>query len=316
VSVAGRLHYLEALPQPGVKGRGTLLLLHAFPLNARMWESQLPAFAGRGWRVIAPHLRGFAKRGRESFSEAAAHLAPGGPKNTPDPFYIAKPVVAEKNPPDPFFQRGVGTDPVPTGAAPSVDDYAGDVIDLLDALHVHEAVVVGLSMGGYVAFAMMRLASRYIHALVLADTRPQADTPEGLENRKRMVQLARERGVAAIADEMVPKLLGETTRRQRPDVVSRVRSLALSSSLDGVVGALEAMKTRPDSTPLLASIHVPTLVLVGDEDGITPPAVAEAMHRAIAGSQLVVVPGAGHLPNLEDPNAFDASLADFLEHRV
>ena len=197
-----------------------------------------------------------------------------------------------------------------------MDDYAGDVIDLLDALHVPEAVVVGLSMGGYVALAMMRLAPRYIHALVLADTRPQADTPEGLENRKRMVQLARERGVAAVADEMVPKLVGETTRRERPDVVALVRALTLSSSVDGVIGALEAMKTRPDSTPLLASIHMPTLVIVGDEDGITPPGVAEAMQRAIAGSQLVVVSGAGHLPNLEDPHAFNTALAGFLEHRV
>jgi pimeloyl-ACP methyl ester carboxylesterase len=275
---------LEAPPRSGVKDRGTLLLLHAFPLNARMWESQLAAFADRGWRVIAPHFRGF-----EALSQPADQ---------------------------PAGTEVLSTDPVPTAGVPSVDDYAGDVIDLLDALHAPEAVVVGLSMGGYVALAMMRLAPRYIHALVLADTRPQADSADGLANRKRMVQLARERGVAAVADEMVPKLVGETTRRERPDVVALVRALALSSSVDGVIGALEAMKTRPDSTPLLASIHVPTLVIVGDEDGITPPAVAEAMQRAIAGSQLVIVSGAGHLPNLEDPTAFNTALAGFLEHRV
>jgi len=249
-----------------------------------MWESQLAALADRGWRVIAPHFRGFEARSQPPAPPAGTEV--------------------------------LRTDPVPTAGVSSVDDYAGDVIDLLDALHVPEAVVVGLSMGGYVALAMMRLAPRYIHALVLADTRPQADTPEGLENRKRMVQLARERGVAAVADEMVPKLVGETTRRERPDVVALVRALTLSSSVDGVIGALEAMKTRPDSTPLLASIHMPTLVIVGDEDGITPPGVAEAMQRAIAGSQLVVVSGAGHLPNLEDPHAFNTALAGFLEHRV
>ena len=241
-----------------------------------MWESQLAAFADRGWRVIAPHFRGFGDSPVARRSQAVSD----------------------------------------TAADITVDDYAGDVIDLLDALHVPEAVVVGLSMGGYVALAMMRLAPRYIHALVLADTRPQADTPEGLENRKRMVQLARERGVDAIADEMVPRLVGETTHRERPDVEARVHALAASGSVDGVIGALEAMKTRPDSTPLLASIHVPALVIVGEEDVITPPALSVAMQDAIAGSDLVVLPRAGHLPNLETPDAFDAALAKFLDHRV
>ncbi len=153
----------------------------------------------------------------------------------------------------------------------TIDDYAGDVIDLLDALHVKQAVVGGLSMGGYAAFAILRNAARYVQALILADTRPQADTPEGIEGRKKMLQLVEQKGPAAVADEMIPKLLGETTRRTRPEVAERVRSLVLASSAESIAGGVRALMTRPDSTPLLPTIHVPTLILVGAEDTITPP---------------------------------------------
>jgi 3-oxoadipate enol-lactonase len=231
-----------------------------------MWEGQL-ALADRGWRVIAPHFRG--------------------------------------------FDGGDGDPP-----AQSVDDYAGDVVDLLDALHIHEAVVGGLSMGGYVAFALLRHAARYIQGLILADTKAPADTPEGIEGRKRMIELVRSKGPAAVAEEMIPKLLGETTRRTQPDVVDRVRALATSSSAEAIAGALRALMTRPDATPQLPTIHVPTLVVVGEEDTVTPRAAAEEMHRGIAGSELVVIPAAGHLSNLEQPAAFDAALARFLDHRV
>lgn len=242
------------------------MLLHAFPLNARMWEPQF-AFADRGWHVVAPQFR--------------------------------------------RFDDG-GADP----PAESVDDYAGDAIDLLDSLHIHDAVVVGLSFGGYVALAMQRLAPRYIRGLVLADTRPHADTPDGVEGRKRMMQLASDGGAAAVAAQMIPTLLGETTRRERPGVVDTVRALVLSNSVGAMTGALLAMMTRPDSTPLLSSIHVPTLILAGDEDVVTPPSVAEEMQSAIAGSELAIVSHAGHLSNLENTAAFNDALAPFLEHRI
>jgi pimeloyl-ACP methyl ester carboxylesterase len=262
----GRLRYLEASPRSAERPRGTLLLLHAFPVNARMWEGLL-VLAETGWHVIAPQLRG--------------------------------------------FDGGVN-DPL----AVSVDDYAGDIIDLLDALHVKQAVIGGLSMGGYVAFALLRLAARYAQGFVLADTRSQADTPEGVAGRLRMLELVQDKGPAGVADEMIPKLLGETTRAARPAVVEQVRSLALASSADAIAGAIRALMTRPDSTPLLASIHVPTLIVVGDEDAVTPPAAAEEMHRAIGGSELVRIAGAGHLSNLEQPESFNAALAAFLSHRV
>ena len=264
------LNYIEAKPPASARQRGALVLLHAFPVNARMWEPQL-AMAERGWRVIAPQFRGFDSAGQV---------------------------------------------PVRPTPATTMDDYAGDVVDLLDGLHIHDAVVCGLSMGGYVAFAMLRLAARYVQGLVLADTRPQADTPEAAEGRRKMIQQVAEGGAAAIADEMIARLLGDTTRRTRPDVVERVRGLILSNGADAIAGALHAMMTRPDSTDLLASIHIPTLIVAGSEDAVTPPAVAEEMQRKIAGSELAIVESAGHLSNLERSDAFNASLARFLDHRV
>ncbi|MBW8861050.1 MAG: alpha/beta fold hydrolase [Acidobacteria bacterium] len=200
--------------------------------------------------------------------------------------------------------------------ASSVDDYAGDVIDLLDSLHIDEAVIGGLSMGGYITFAVLRHAARYVHALVLADTKSQADSPEAVEGRKRLLQTLEAHGAAGVADEMIPKLLGETTRRERPEVVALVRELVLASSSPAIAGAIRALMSRPDSTPLLPTIHVPTLIVVGVEDTVTPVANAFEMQRGIAGAELVQIPGAGHLSNLEQPEAFDAALARFLSHRV
>ena len=162
----------------------------------------------------------------------------------------------------------------------------------------------------------MSHAARYIRGLVLADTRPQADTPEGVEGRRKMLALVREKGPAAVADEMIPKLLGEHTRRTRPDVAQSVRALILASSADAIANAITALMTRADSTPLLATIHVPTLIVVGEQDTITPPALSEQMYQAIKGSEYVAIPDAGHLSNLEQPEAFNAALARFLEHRV
>lgn len=254
------------MPPASERRRGVLVLLHAFPLNARMWEGQL-GLAGGGWRVIAPHFRG--------------------------------------------VDGGTG-DPPTT----SIDDYAGDVIDLLDALHIDQAVIAGLSMGGYTAFALLRLAARYVQGLILADTRSEGDTPEGLEARRKMLDLVQSKGAPGVGEEMIPKLVGETTRRSRVEVIDRVRSLILSNSPESIAGAVRALMTRPDSTPLLSKIHVPTLILVGAEDTVTPPALSEKMHGAIAGSELAVIPEAGHLVNLERPDLFNAALARFLSHRV
>ena len=265
VPTIGRFRYLESLAK-GDRPFGTLVLLHAFPLNARMWEPQL-ALNVHGWHVIAPQFRGF---------DGGRH----------DP------------------------------AAVSIDDYAADVIDLLDALHLHDVVIGGLSMGGYVALAILRHVPSHVRGLVLADTRSQADTPEGVEGRLRMLARLADAGPSVVADEMVPKLLGPSTRESLPDVVARVRELVLSNSREAIAGAIRALMTRPDSTPLLRTIHCPTLVIVGDEDSLTPPTLSEEMHHAIAGSELVVIPAAGHLSSLEQPATFNSAVARFLTHRL
>ena len=208
---------------------------------------------------------------------------------------------------------GDGTGDPPTT---SVDDYAADIIDLLDALHVEDAVIAGLSMGGYIAFSMFRHAPNYFRAVVLADTRSQGDPPEAVAGRKSMQQLARDKGAAAIADALLPKLVGDATRRARPDVVAQLRTQITGNSVESIVGALAALMTRPDSTPTLSTIHCPVQILVGDEDAITPPPLADQMHRDIAGSELVVIKGAGHMSNMEQSQLFNDALARFLEHRV
>jgi 3-oxoadipate enol-lactonase len=214
--------------------------------------------------------------------------------------------------------RGFGSAGSPRQDPPtaSIDDYAGDTIDLLDKLHIKDAVVCGLSMGGYIAFAIYRHATTYFRGLVLADTRSQPDSPEAVANRKSMQQLVRDKGSVPIADALVPKLVCQATLAGNPALVENLRAQITGNSAEGIAGALQAMMTRPDSTPMLSTIRVPTLVVVGDQDALTPPPLSEQLHRDIAGSELVVIPGAGHMSNMEQPGAFNDALGRFLDKRV
>ena len=206
--------------------------------------------------------------------------------------------------------RGFGDSPK-TGPY-SMDVFADDVIALLDALLIDQAVFVGLSMGGYVALNLIRRHRRRVRALVLADTRAAADTPEGKQKREELIALARAEGAAAIADRQVTGLIGKSTREKQPELVERTRSVMAAESVDGIVGALQAMRDRADSTDLLSTIDVPTLIVVGDEDVITPVKESRAMHELVPASRLEIIPGAGHLSNLERPAAFNAALSDFV----
>jgi pimeloyl-ACP methyl ester carboxylesterase len=200
-----------------------------------------------------------------------------------------------------------------TPTAPTtMDDMAADVIQLLDTLELGRATIGGMSMGGYVTFALFRRAPERFFRMILADTRPQADTPEGREARRTMLELVRRGGARAVAGEMLPKLLGETSKRERPELEEAVRDMIEINGTPGIAGAIEAMMTRPDSTPLLSAIGVPALILVGAEDTLTPPADSESMNRQIGRSQLVILPRAGHLSSLESPDAFSRALASFL----
>lgn len=252
------LSYLIAEPlEPATRHRplSTVVFLHAFPLNAAMWQPTLDSMPA-GWRALAPDYRG---------------------------------------------QAGIG-----------MSDLAGDVVDLLDHLGIAHAAFVGCSMGGYVLFELLRSAPRYVSAVGLVSTRPGADHDEGRRNRQKMIDQVEREGVDAIATQMVPKLLGPTTQRERPELAKQVRSLILENTPERVKAAVGAMMTRPDSVPVLETIDVPALVVHGVDDALIPFGEAESMHRAIIGSQLELMPRSGHLPNLEQPAPFERILWPFL----
>lgn len=193
----------------------------------------------------------------------------------------------------------------------TMDNYADEAAGLLDELGIDKATVVGLSMGGYIAFAFLRRHGDKVAALVLADSRAEADPPEGIEKRSGQQELVGNEGTAGLIEALSGALLGEPTREKKPEVVERAKAL-MQNPPAGFIGALEAMKGRPDSTGDLAGISVPTLIIVGENDGVTPPDASRKMHEHIAGSRLVVIPEAGHLSNIEAPEAFNGALAEFL----
>jgi YbgC/YbaW family acyl-CoA thioester hydrolase len=208
--------------------------------------------------------------------------------------------------------RGVG-ESSPGADEYSIARYADDLVGMLDALGVRQAVVCGLSMGGYILFELLRRYPDRLRAVVLCDTRPQADSVEARHNRDELARLAQERGPDAVAERLLPGLLAAATVVDQPEVMRQCREMARRCSVAGMVGALRAMRERPDSTPLLGTIRVPTLVIVGADDRPSPPAVAEAMAQAIPGARCAIIPGAGHVAPLEQPLATSRVLAEFLE---
>lgn len=198
------------------------------------------------------------------------------------------------------------------GDATSVDDYADDIAAWMHGIGIHSAVFVGLSMGGYVAFALWRRHPTLIRALVLASTRAGADDEAGKAKRTAQIAAVHERGSVPFADQALPGMLGKTTRDERPEIAERVHAMLARASVGGIVGALAAMRDRPDSTPTLATITVPTLIVAGDEDALIPLSQAHIMHDGIARSRLEVIAGAGHLPNVERPASFNHVLGEFL----
>ncbi|WP_373046475.1 alpha/beta fold hydrolase [Vulgatibacter sp.] len=253
VEVEGRrIHWRE-------QGSGAaMLLLHAFPLDSRMWQQQLDGLSDR-YRVIAPDLSGFG-----------ASTVPADP------------------------------------AAYSVERWAEEARAVLDACGIERAIVGGCSMGGYVAFAFLRRWPERVAGLLLADSRAGADTPEARKGREQTQAEVRSQGKGPLVERMLGLLLSQRGQGDAA-LVQRVRAL-MDQREAGIVGGLEALKNRPDSADLLPGVRVPAVVVVGAEDAITPPALAEEMAAAIPGARLSVLPAAGHLANLEVPEAFDRAL--------
>ncbi len=195
----------------------------------------------------------------------------------------------------------------------SLDGYAKNIIRLLDHLEITQAVFVGLSMGGYTLFSIYRHYANRVKAIVLADTRAQADSEEGQAGRQSMAEVAFKDGASAIASLMLPKLLAPATIEQRPEIVEEVRQMILQTPTAGIVVDLVAMAARPDSTDLLSTITCPTLVIVGEEDQATPVAESQYIAKRIPGSTFVTIPQAGHLSNFEQPVVFNQAMQSFLE---
>jgi len=214
----------------------------------------------------------------------------------------AAPIIAPSLP-------GFGGTAVPRGDA-SMDDYADSVIAAMDAAKIERAAVAGISMGGYVAFAMWRRYRERIERLFLADTRAEADTNEARDKRLRLAELIREHGIETLL-KAPPQWLRKGSPHWDP-LLKMIRGQAPEGIAQGSI----AMAHRPDSRPDLPTIDVPTAVVVGEEDSITPLEMSQAMNDAIPGSTLSIIPGAGHIANIEAPTAFDTALRAWLQRKA
>ena len=242
----------------------TILFIHGFPFDHRMWRHQLAGLAR--WQCIAPDLRG--ARGGEVPSAPSAY---------------------------------------------TMTTYADDLVALLDRAQIRQAVVCGLSMGGYIIFELLRRHPHRVRAAILCNTKAGADTADGKRGRDALAAKAQREGAFAVAGELVPKLLARETQQQRTEVVREVTEMIERQPVAGIVGALHALRERPDSTPLLARLKLPVLVVAGDDDQIAPAAGMKEMADAIPSAEFVLVTGAGHLAPLEQPEQVNEALAAFLE---
>jgi pimeloyl-ACP methyl ester carboxylesterase len=208
--------------------------------------------------------------------------------------------------------NGLGETSVSLESA-TMDEMAQTVAALLDELEIKRVTLGGLSMGGYVALAFYHRFQFRVRALILADTRSQADTTEARQGREQQAGKILKEGMSSITDDFLKKVLTPATLSEKPEIVGRVRAMILATKPQGAAAALRGMASRRDQTDFLPDIIAPTLIIVGGEDRLTPPVDAELMHREIRGSHLEIIEGASHLSNLERPIEFNRALKDFLD---
>lgn len=208
--------------------------------------------------------------------------------------------------------RGFGKTSANPDQISTMELLADDIAALLDHLKLRQAVMVGLSMGGYVAFAFHRKYSERLKALVLCDTRSEADTEEGKANRYNLIEQVREKGSGAVAEAMIPRFFAPDTYRRQQETVAQLSGLIERANPVSVIAAAAGLAERPDSTEVLKEIKVPTLVMVGKDDAITPVENARKMTEHLPDWQLSVIPNAGHISNLENPTFFNQALDSFL----
>ena len=196
--------------------------------------------------------------------------------------------------------------------AKTLSAFAESVLEELDVLGIEKAVFVGLSMGGYVAFRLFDLAPERFLGLLLADTRAGADPPEGKEKRTRLAEAVLKEGPKALLPDFLDAVLGETTKKARPEVVREVEAMILEADPEGVANALLAMRNRPDSFDLLPQMDFPVLLVYGEEDTLTPPEEGLKMLEKLPKGRMLTIPRAGHMANLEAPAAFNTALLGLL----
>ncbi len=237
-----------------------LLLLHAFPLSAAMWQPQLEALGNAGVAVIAPNAYGI--EGSE-----------------------------ERN-------------------SWSFTDYAHELAELLESLNIDRVTVAGLSMGGYQAFEFYRLYPQKTASLVLCDTRAEADAPEARSAREEFIRAIEAGGAEEAARRMIPNYFTVETSVEKPELAAEAAMMIKKQSATVITAAMRAIMMRSDATPLLSVIGCPVLVLCGAADKLTTPETAESIHSLVPASQLRLIAGAGHISNMEQPEAFNSALLD------
>ncbi len=208
--------------------------------------------------------------------------------------------------------RGMGRSAIAPGGGASMRTHAEDVIAWMDAQKIERATIAGLSMGGYLAFELWRFARGRIAGLALLDTKAEPDSDEAKAGRVATKGAIAKGGMAAVADGMLAKVLGKTTRGTRPAVVDHVRRMILGTKPEGAMAAVDALRTRASSVEDLGRIDVPVIVVVGEEDELTPPSFSQEMAARMPSAELRIVKGSGHVTSLEAPEEATRALRDLL----
>ena len=206
--------------------------------------------------------------------------------------------------------RGFGQSP--GGGAFTIPSLAEDLYVLLSQIRALPCVLGGISMGGYVALAYERHYASTLRGLILVDTRAANDSPEARSARDAMIELAKTAGSFAVAEQMLSKVLAPGTGERRPQLVAELKSIMEACPAETIQYALAAMRDRPDYRPTLHRVAAPTLIIVGDCDPSTPPAVAQEMHQSIGGSTISIIKDAGHISPMEQPQQVSRAIRDFL----
>jgi len=213
--------------------------------------------------------------------------------------------------------RGFGESNMTAATATSkltMEAFADDLHAILQAINVDRPVIFcGLSMGGYVAWQFLRKFRAQVKALILCDTRAAGDTPEAAAGRLKLAEQVLTLGPSAAADAMLSRLVSPKIAESRPEIVSELRAMILGNSPAAIAATLRGMAERPDCTPMLASVDVPTLLICGEDDKITPAAEMRTVAHAIRGSQFVEIPNAGHMSPMENSNAVNTAINQFLK---